>query len=498
MTEQFVSSINGYKVKDKSARESIEKLNNNIEVHAEKIENLENASVNLGFVASPEEYGAIGDGVADDTAAINAALAASGALMLKSGATYAIDGSVGVNMTSGSTLYGNGATIKIIPSSNANYVGVRAEGVERCIIENVHVLGDRNEHTGTDGEWGHGIAIGNSANVVVRDCVVSECWGDGLYVSSATDAYINNVVCDNNRRNGISMISGENVKFVDCVCSNTNGTAPQAGIDVEPNYNTDGLKNILFERCSSVNSAGAAGIFVHTKADDSNVTFRNCHSDNKLSLLALSGQNAKFNFEGCYIAGSSGSLLNTTFSVDSACATFDGCTFDGLGATVGFISQTQKLQNLTVKNTKLVNLNSGRPIVWLGDRNSCNNIILDIELINSVFTETSVPAFNANEITCFERMRTATPVALSGTDAQPRFCEMSVSSDVSKVVATITKNIPGGVKCITNTGAVAVNVAFPTNISIGGVSASNVANIPVGATLFFKYGTSGKLMGWIC
>jgi hypothetical protein len=46
---------------------------------------------------------------------------------------------------------------------------------------------------------------------------------------------IDNCICDNNRRQGCSICSAYNVKIINSIFSNTNGTLPQSGIDVEPN-----------------------------------------------------------------------------------------------------------------------------------------------------------------------------------------------------------------------------------------------------------------------
>jgi putative uncharacterized protein (fragment) len=43
-----------------------------------------------------------------------------------------------------------------------------------------------------------------------------------------------NVVADNNRRQGLSITDGKKIKVLKSVFKNTMGTAPQSGIDIEP------------------------------------------------------------------------------------------------------------------------------------------------------------------------------------------------------------------------------------------------------------------------
>src|SRR5690606_8091018 len=106
--------------------------------------------------------------------------------------------------------------------------------------------GDRDTHLGHSGEWGHGIALDGAERVTVRDIRVTRCWGDGVRIGPARageperwlpcrDVALAGVVCDGNRRQGLSITAARNVRVVDCEFSNTRGTAPQCGIDIEPN-----------------------------------------------------------------------------------------------------------------------------------------------------------------------------------------------------------------------------------------------------------------------
>ncbi|MCW5554211.1 MAG: right-handed parallel beta-helix repeat-containing protein [Verrucomicrobiae bacterium] len=111
-------------------------------------------------------------------------------------------------------------------------------------------------------EWRHGLAFLGCRNVLVQDLTVEKTGGDGIYLGTTRnrevnqDVVIRRVDCNENHRQGISVISAENLLIEDCRLRNTSGTAPQAGIDFEPNSPTDSLINCVLRRCVAENNAG--------------------------------------------------------------------------------------------------------------------------------------------------------------------------------------------------------------------------------------------------
>ena len=106
------------------------------------------------------------------------------------------------------------------------------------------IEGDRDSHTGEYGEWGHGVRITNSTNVVVEKVTSKTNWGDGFYVGKrgSSDIETQNITfyqvnADHNRRQGISITHGKGIKVLNSVFKDTDGTDPRAGIDIEPNKN---------------------------------------------------------------------------------------------------------------------------------------------------------------------------------------------------------------------------------------------------------------------
>jgi len=199
-------------------------------------------------IVNVKNTGAIGNGNTDDTRAIQTAIdevAGTGGTVLIPAGTYLINAITSLNLKSNMTLkMKKGAILKAIPNSNIRYNIIKLSSVT-----DVHVIGgiyegERASHLGTKGEWGMGIGIYSSNNVLVENVIVKNCWGDGFYIqgNNGKNITLESVVVDNNRRNGISIISGNTILVKNSILKNTNGTGPSAGIDVEPNKD-DTVKN---------------------------------------------------------------------------------------------------------------------------------------------------------------------------------------------------------------------------------------------------------------
>ena len=112
-------------------------------------------------------------------------------------------------------------------------------------------------------EWRHGLSFLSCENVLVENLQIAETGGDGIYlgVSSSEsgpckNVTIRNVDCKGNNRQGISVISVDGLTIEDCVLRETVGTAPEAGIDFEPNRSDEQITNVVMRRVKSLNNAG--------------------------------------------------------------------------------------------------------------------------------------------------------------------------------------------------------------------------------------------------
>ncbi|HFX6520220.1 TPA: hypothetical protein ACIFEI_003960, partial [Acinetobacter nosocomialis] len=71
---------------------------------------------------------------------------------------------------------------KIIPNSLDTYSIIHIENIENYKLLFSKVHGDRDEHLGTTGEWGYGIANYQSKKGYIYRPEVNNTWGDGIYV----------------------------------------------------------------------------------------------------------------------------------------------------------------------------------------------------------------------------------------------------------------------------------------------------------------------------
>jgi parallel beta-helix repeat protein len=188
-------------------------------------------------------YNAVGNGIANDTAAIQAAINAvagtNGTVFVPDG-TYMIDAVTnnGLNMGSNMTLQmSSGATLKAITNAVSQYSVIICDvGKTNINITGGTVQGERTTHTGSGGEWGFGIRLNGCSNVAITGTTAKDCWGDGFYLGgNATNTNLQSVTASNNRRQGISIVRATGCLIENSVFITTVGTSPQAGIDIEPN-----------------------------------------------------------------------------------------------------------------------------------------------------------------------------------------------------------------------------------------------------------------------
>lgn len=146
------------------------------------------------------------------------------------------------------------------PTADVRYRIIGLHAVENVKIYNPRLIGDRDQHLGSEGEWGFGIDIRGSRNIQIYNINISDCWGDGIMIVKAINTIrsgitkeklfeVENIkiiggVINNVRRNGITIEGGKNLLIKDLLIANVNDTNPMVGIDIEPNDNLNILENI--------------------------------------------------------------------------------------------------------------------------------------------------------------------------------------------------------------------------------------------------------------
>ncbi len=260
-------------------------------------------------ILSVKTYGAVGDGVHDDTAAFQAAInalpSAGGTVVVPAG-TYLIDPVKRVSLRSYMLLSMDPKAILKAKTNAATrsymlYAGNRTQ-VE---IAGGQLIGDRDTHTyitTSTSEWNHGIQILACTHVTIRDLYVAKCAGDGICTGGNTsDLVITNVISTQNRRQGLSITQANNVKVYDSEFSFTQGTSPECGIDIEPD-NTYTASNIWIENCR-LNSNKKYGINIYKRV--SQVTLNACTIESNGSCGVVTVECSYVTVQNCVVQNNS-------------------------------------------------------------------------------------------------------------------------------------------------------------------------------------------------
>lgn len=251
-------------------------------------------------------FGAVGDGKTNDTKALQKALNHGGKLYIPKG-TYLVSATVaktvaektkrvvlsnGLKLRSHTTLVLNAhATLKVMTNDAFSSTLLNATNVSDIQIYGGRLQGDRTTHHAKytynfhgdahyAGETGWGILLNGAHKVKVAHVRLDHFWGDGidLLTSNEKNARTNrhiqlkHLTIDHNRRTGIAVESADDVDIAFNQISHTSGTAPSAGVNLEPsafkNPKLRVVKNISVRDSTFKHNNGSAiqtyGLGTHT------------------------------------------------------------------------------------------------------------------------------------------------------------------------------------------------------------------------------------------
>lgn len=188
-------------------------------------------------------------------------------------------GKTGIMLPNNSKLYfpPNGSIV-MAPTASSVYYIINVLNRSNVEVHFANLTGERYSHIGGTGndQWGMGIAIIGSYGVTLNKVKIKNCFGDGIYVVGQIGGYtdsvsskkivINKCISDNNRRQGLTIESVEDLIVNGGIFSNTNGSQPQSGIDIEP-LAPDGthltqVKDVVFNDIVTYNNKGDFGFIV--------------------------------------------------------------------------------------------------------------------------------------------------------------------------------------------------------------------------------------------
>lgn len=200
------------------------------------------------FSINASDYGAKGDGVTDDSAALNAAFAAAsvkkGTVILLPG-TYLVGATI--NIPNGVSLQGVGQpTLKVKDGSTADPALLSSNATSDSIISGVKLDGNRSNASG----FSNVCLIYNATRVVYENCYFTNCRGIALYMNGAVNS--GSRYCkfyDNGTLNRVTSQSSDRKQSFAC----TSCTAPFALFN---DIQTGGLDLISFTGSSDISIIG--------------------------------------------------------------------------------------------------------------------------------------------------------------------------------------------------------------------------------------------------
>lgn len=157
-------------------------------------------------------------------------------------------------------------------------------------------------------EWRHGVSLRSVENATIENLQIAETGGDGVYLGTSNasnapcrDVTIRNVDCVENNRQGISVINVDGLLIEDCLLRDTNGTAPAAGIDFEPNKADEQITNVVVRRVIANNNDGDGFAFylpnLRAHGAELSFTLEDCDSVRNggagMSLTVANGENMR-------------------------------------------------------------------------------------------------------------------------------------------------------------------------------------------------------------
>jgi len=208
-----------------------------------------------------------------------------------------------------------------------------------------------------DSEFRHGISLNSSIDIKIEGFTILDTGGDGILLTRSfqpnspqnycENILIKNCICSNNYRQGLSITSVKNASIINCEFSETNGTLPEDGIDIEPDTPEERIENVLIKGCRIFNNHGNAVQLALFMMEDSSldvsVTIEDTYMSNNhdpsnvfaFAEIAATDNNSNgvdgfVEFKNCFIESSEWTAVYASKTIDSYDLNFKDCVFKNI------------------------------------------------------------------------------------------------------------------------------------------------------------------------
>lgn len=328
-----------------------------------------------GAPISVLDYGAVADGVTDDSAAIQAALNAGDVVVFPAG-VYSIAAPIAIQ--DGQTLHLDGAVIK--PTS-----ALTAAAISGTSISNVQVYGGTFEGVGTAFATGdeHLMLFTSCSNVQINGTKFTNSRSEGLRLVDCTNCVVSGVYALNNYGSGLQDRDGSGNKFIG-VTSSGNGNTSVAtyfggrGLLIWRSFNTQVIGGTFASNTEY-------GIRVYSQVGDLDVAscikVTNAHAEEngKIDFFVYNeiGSVTEVEFSGCTVRRTTDPTLG--------CIGLQGSLISWIGGSVVKIGTRMAVPAFTgfglsfslIANCKVSN--AGTFIAWGTD--ICNDVLVSGNIV---------------------------------------------------------------------------------------------------------------------
>jgi parallel beta-helix repeat protein len=355
-----------------------------------------------GAVANVLDFGAVGDGVTNDTAAIQAAINAANGVFFPSG-DYLVNAQI--DLKSDLLLFGEGGSKIVLAAGVTPYV-LRGSATNNVTIRDLEIEGNGASGFST-------VYITSATNVTVDNCKITKSGSNALFFVACLFAKVQNCILSNNFYYGLEFRDSVGCKAIanQCADNGDTGVATSGGgrgimlwrargcyiagnrfidnteygfriyseaADATTSYNNVVTGNTFQNNIRAdlvLYDEGAAFSFVTNNVITDNVIYRtvdttdlnsvcvlqgdfNTYANNKIVKSGAFGTDCGFNFFNanyCTISNCTVENMDVAFSTSSCTnITIDNCF--GNGVAKGLTIPTE---NIIVRNSKFIHAGAG-------------------------------------------------------------------------------------------------------------------------------------------